>query len=263
MSEPILLEVKDAIALITLNRPERLNALSYGLIDRLMAALDAIEVDSAVRAVILTGAGERAFSAGADIHEFSQSLSRGAATAVRDFVRRGQTMTARLEAFKKPVIAAVNGLAFGGGCEITEAVHLAIASERASFAKPEINLGMPLTFGGTQRLPRLAGRKRALELLLTGDPFSPERALEIGLVNAVVPHDDLLPAARKLAERIIRHSPLAVSAVITAVTRGLNMPIAEGLWIESEQFAALVPSHDLGEGLAAWKERRSSIYSGA
>ena len=108
-------------------------------------------------------------------------------------------MTARLEAFRKPVIAAVNGLAFGGGCEITEAVHLAIASDRASFAKPEINLGMPPTFGGTQRLPRLAGRKRALELLLTGDPFSPARALEIGLVNKVVPHDELLPAARELA----------------------------------------------------------------
>jgi enoyl-CoA hydratase len=263
MSESILIEVKDAIALITLNRPDRLNALSYELIDRLMAALDAIEIDGSVCAVILTGAGGRAFSAGADIHEFSQSVSRGSATAVRDFVRRGQAMTARLEAFKKPVIAAVNGLAFGGGCEITEAVHLAIASERASFAKPEINLGMPPTFGGTQRLPRLAGRKRALELLLTGDPFSPERALEIGLVNAVVPHDELLPAARKLASRIIRHSPLAAGAVITAVTRGLNMPIAEGLLVESEQFAALVGSQDLGEGLAAWKARRAPVYGGA
>ena len=154
MSEPILLEVQDAIALITLNRPERLNALNYALIDHLMAALDAIEVDSSVRAVILTGAGERAFSAGADVHEFSESVRHGPATAVRDFVRRGQAMTARLEAFKKPVIAAVNGLAFGGGCEITEAVHLAIASERAKFAKPEINLGMPPTFGGTQRACR-------------------------------------------------------------------------------------------------------------
>jgi len=182
---------------------------------------------------------------------------------VRDFVRPGQAMTARLEAFKKPVIAAVNGLAFGGGCEILEATHLAIASERAHFAKPEINLGMPPTFGGTQRLPRLAGRKRGLELLLTGDRFSPEHAMEIGLVNAVVPHDELLPAARDLAGRIVRHSPLAVGSVITAVTRGLNMPIAEGLLIESEQFASLVPTHDLGEGLAAWKERRAPSYRGA
>jgi enoyl-CoA hydratase len=262
MTEPILLDVKDETALITLNRPERLNALSYELIDRLMAALDAIEVDKSVRAIILTGAGERAFSAGADIHEFSQDVSRGANVAVRNFVRRGQAMTARLEAFKKPVIAAINGFAFGGGCEITEAVHLAVASEFATFAKPEINLGMPPTFGGTQRLPRLVGRKRALEHLLTGDPFSPQQALDIGLVNAVVPHDDLLPAARQLAGRIIRHSPLAAGSVITAVTRGLNTAIAEGLLIESEQFAALVPSHDLGEGLAAWKERRAPHYRG-
>jgi enoyl-CoA hydratase/carnithine racemase len=261
MSPPILFEASDGIALVTLNRPDRLNALSYALIDRLMAVLDAIEADAAVRAVILTGAGDRAFSAGADIHEFAGSVRDGREIAIRDFVRRGQAMTARLEAFRKPVIAAVNGLAFGGGCEITEAVHLAVASERAQFAKPEINLGMPPTFGGTQRLPRLAGRKRALEMLLTGDPFSAARALEIGLVNKVVPHDALLPAARELAIRIIRHSPLAIGAVITAVTRGLNMGISEGLQVESEQFAALVSSHDLGEGIDAWIARRRPSYA--
>ena len=248
MTAAILLDVTDEIALITLNRPERLNALSYALIDQLMAALDRIEVDAQVRAVILTGAGERAFSAGADINEFSQSVRQGTNAAVREFVRRGQAMTARMEAFKKPIIAAVNGIAFGGGCEITEAVHLAVASENALFAKPEIKLGMPPTFGGTQRLPRLAGRKRGLELLLTGDAFSPAHAREIGLINRVVPHDQLLSAARELAGRIIRHSPQGVGSVITAVTRGLNMGIAEGLLVESEQFAALVPSHDLGEG---------------
>ena len=130
-SDPILFEIDDGIALITLNRPDKLNALNYDLIDRLMAVLDTIETDAAIRAVILTGAGERAFSAGADIHEFAGSVRHGRDTAVRDFVRRGQAMTARLEAFRKPLIAAVNGLAFGGGCEITEAVHLAIpASER-------------------------------------------------------------------------------------------------------------------------------------
>jgi enoyl-CoA hydratase len=262
MSDTVLLEIEDGIALITLNRPDQLNALSYELIDRLMAVLDQIEVDAGAGVVVLTGAGERAFSAGADIHEFSGSVSHGPNTAVRDFVRRGQAMTARLEAFRKPVIAAVNGLAFGGGCEITEAVHLAIASDRASFAKPEINLAMPPTFGGTQRLPRLAGRKRALELLLTGDPFSPARALEIGLVNKVVPHDELLPAARELAGRILRHSQLAVGSVITAVTRGLNMSIGEGLQVESEQFAAMVPTGDLTEGLAAWRERRPPNYTG-
>ena len=262
MTEPVLLDIKDGIALITMNRPDRLNALNYALIDRLMAMLDRIETDVSARVVVLTGAGERAFSAGADIHEFSGSVRRGVDVAVRDFVRRGQAMTARLEAFRKPVIAAVNGLAFGGGCEITEAVHLAIASDRAQFAKPEINLGMPPTFGGTQRLPRLAGRKRALELLLTGDPFPPQRALEIGLVNMIVPHDDLLPAARELAGRIMRHSPLAVSSIITAVTRGLNMSIGEGLLVESEQFAAMAPTHDLAEGLAAWIGRRTPNYAG-
>ena len=262
MSDTVLLEINEGIALITLNRPDRLNALNYALIDRLMSLLDQIEVETSAHVVVLTGAGERAFSAGADIDEFSGSVRRGTDTAVRDFVRRGQAMTARLEAFRKPVIAAVNGLAFGGGCEITEAVHLAIASDRASFAKPEINLAMPPTFGGTQRLPRLAGRKRALELLLTGDSFSPARALEIGLVNRIVTHEELLPAARELAGRIMRHSPLAVGSVITAVTRGLNMTIGEGLQVESEQFAAMVPTSDLTEGLAAWRERRQPSYTG-
>jgi enoyl-CoA hydratase/carnithine racemase len=262
MSDTILVEIRDGVALLTLNRPRKLNALNYEMIDCLMARLDAIEVAADIRAVILTGAGERAFSAGGDIPEFSASVRQGANTAVRDFVRRGQAMTARLEAFPKPIIAAVNGLAFGGGCEITEAVHLAVASERALFAKPEINLGMPPTFGGTQRLARTAGRKRALELLLTGDPFPPTRALELGLINMIAPHDRLLSAARELAGRIMRHSPAEARSIIAAVTRGLNMSIAEGLLAESDQFARLVPSHDLAEGLAAWVERRPALYTG-
>jgi enoyl-CoA hydratase len=261
-NDPILIQQREAIATLTLNRPEKLNALSYGLIDRLLEILDAIEVDPSIRAVILTGAGERAFSAGGDIHEFSRSVAAGPEQAVRDFVRRGQKLTARLEAFSKPVIAAVNGLAYGGGCEVTEAVPLAIASERAMFAKPEINLGMPPTFGGTQRLPRLAGRKRAMELLLTGDPFTSQRALDMGLINAVVPHEELLPAANALAMRILRHSSLAAASILTAVTRGINASIAEGLLIESEQFARVVPTADLREGLDAWMARRQPAYSG-
>lgn len=262
MSDIVTMSVEGAVARLTLNRPQQLNALNYALIDRLMTLLDAIELADDIRAVILTGTGDRAFSAGADIHEFRQSVLRGANEAVRRFVRRGQAMTARLEGFPKPVIAAVNGLAFGGGCEITEAVHLAVASESASFAKPEIKLGMPPTFGGTQRLPRLAGRKRSLELLLTGDSFSPAHALRIGLVNAVVPHDQLLPAAHDLAQRIIRHAPLAVTSVITAVTRGINLSIAEGLEVECEQFARVALTRDLGEGLGAWVERRPAVYTG-
>ncbi|TPM39557.1 crotonase/enoyl-CoA hydratase family protein [Mesorhizobium sp. B2-3-4] len=263
MTDLVLNETKEGIAVLALNRPEKLNALNYALIDRLLAILDAIEVDSAVRAVIVTGAGERAFSAGADIQEFSASVALGTDTALRDFVMRGQRLTARLEAFRKPVIAAVNGLAFGGGCEITEAVPLAIASDRALFAKPEINLAMPPTFGGTQRLPRLAGRKRALELLLTGDWFAAERALELGLVNRVVPHAELMPAAHDLARRIITHSPAALASILTAVSRGINLGIAEGLLVEAEQFARMAPTADLREGLGAWIERRKPGYDGS
>ena len=263
MPDNVLFEASGGIALLTLNRPEKLNALNYALIDELMLRLDAIEADSAIRAVIVTGAGNRAFSAGGDIPEFTQSVCRGADAAVREFVRRGQAMTSRLEAFRKPVIAAVNGLAYGGGCEITEAVHIAIASDRATFAKPEINLGMPPTFGGTQRLPRLAGRKRALELLLTGDAFTPARALDMGLINRIVPHGDLPDAARDMACRIIRHSPLAAASILAAVTRGINASIAEGLLIESEQFARMAPTHDLREGLEAWIMRRAPNYTGS
>lgn len=230
--------------------------------DRLLELLDDIETDPSIRAVILTGAGDRAFSAGGDIHEFSQSINAGVDIAVKDFCKRGQTMTGRLEAFPKPIIAAVNGIAFGGGCEITEAVHLAVASEAALFAKPEINIGIPPTFGGTQRLPRLAGRKRALELLLTGDTFSPQRAYEMGLVNKVASHEDLLPAAFDLAERIIRHSPLAATRIITAVTRGINTTIDEGLLIEREQFARMAATNDVHEGLDAWIARRTPQYQG-
>jgi enoyl-CoA hydratase/carnithine racemase len=262
MADTVLFEKHGRIALLTLNRPEKLNALNYATNDRLMALLDGMETDDSIGAVVLTGAGERAFSAGADIHEFAESIRQGVDIAVRDFVRRGQAMTARLEAFPKPIIAAVNGIAFGGGCEITEAVHLAIASENAMFAKPEIAIGIPPTFGGTQRLPRLAGRKRALELLLTGDTFTPQRAYEIGLVNQVVPHGGLLDAAFVLAGRILRHSPLAASRIIAAVTRGIDTTIDAGLHIEREQFARMAATQDVREGLAAWMERRTPRYSG-
>jgi enoyl-CoA hydratase len=255
-------EISGGIATVTLNRPQKLNAINYAMADQLMAVLDAIESNAAARAVILTGAGERAFCAGGDIHEFSQSVRQGTTVAIREFVRRGQALTSRIESFSKPVIVAVNGLAYGGGCEITEAAHLAVAADHAEFAKPEINLGMPPTFGGTQRLPRLAGRKRALECLLTGDAFSAARALELGLVNRVVPAAELMSVARHLAQRILRHSPLAAAGILSAVTRGINASIGEGLLMESEQFARLVPSHDLGEGLEAWKARRAPVYAG-
>ena len=262
MQTNVLFEKKDRVALLTLNRPEKLNALDYATNDQLLSLLDKIEADDGIGAVILTGAGDRAFSAGGDIHEFTESIKRNTEEAVREFCRRGQRMTARFEAFPKPVIAAVNGIAFGGGCEITESVHLAIACEKAVFAKPEINIGIPPTFGGTQRLPRLAGRKRALELLLTGDTFGPQRAYEMGLVNKVVPAEELLPTAFDLAERILRHSPLAAARIITAVTRGINTTIEEGLLIEREQFARMCATSDVQEGLDAWIARRTPNYAG-
>ena len=262
MNDLVTTENMGDIALLTFNRPEKLNALNYATNDRLLKLLDEIEGDASIRAIILTGAGDRAFSAGGDIHEFTQSIKCGVEHAVKEFCKRGQTMTARIESFPKPIIAAVNGIAFGGGCEITEAAHLAIASEKALFAKPEINIGIPPTFGGTQRLPRLAGRKRALELLLTGDSFLPQRAYEMGLVNKVVPHDELLPAAFGMAERILRHSSLAAARIITAVTRGINTTIEEGLLIEREQFARMCATNDVHEGLDAWITRRRPIYPG-
>jgi enoyl-CoA hydratase len=263
MSDVVLLETRGPVALVTLNRPEKLNALDYALIDRLMAVLDTIERDDAVRAVVLTGAGDRAFSAGADIACFAPSVRQGQAAALRDFVRRGQRMTARIETFPKPIIVAVNGLAHGGGSEITEAAPLAIASERAEFCKAEINLGFAPPFGGSQRLPRLIGRKRALRMILTADPISAREACAIGLVNEVVPHDALRETAFALADKIAAKSPLAVAACLGSVTRGINVPIDEGLAIEASYFARMVSTHDIDEGISAWLARRPPQFRGA
>ena len=263
MDDLVLMTRRDRIAILTLNRPAKLNALNYAMNDRLRARLDAIEEEDDIRAVVLTGAGDRAFSAGGDIPEFAASVADGVDVAMRAFVRRGQATTRRIETFSKPIVAAVNGLAFGGGCEITEAAHLAMADERAVFAKPEIAIGIPPTFGGTQRLPRVAGRKRALELLLTGDRFSAERACEIGLVNAVVPAGAAVDAACALLERVLVHSPIAAARILAAVTRGLDVGMADGLEIEAEQFARMAPTADAREGMTAWTERRPPAYAGA
>jgi enoyl-CoA hydratase/carnithine racemase len=259
----VLRDDQDGVTLLTINRPERLNALDYETIDLLMAELDAVERNSAIGVVILTGAGDRAFSAGADIVNFSQSIAAGKEVALREFVERGQRFTSRIEGFSKPVIVAVNGLAYGGGCEITEAAPLAIASDQARFAKPEINLGFLPTFGGTQRLARLVGRKRALAMMLTTEPISAHGALEIGLVNRVVTHDRLLAEAMDLAATINEKPRLAVSACLAAVTRGLNVPIDEGLAIEAAQFAALAETEDVREGVGAFIEKRDAILRAA
>lgn len=244
------------ISLLTINRPERLNALDYVTIDTLLDTFDDIAACHAVRVVILTGAGGRAFSAGADIFGLASSLAEGADAAIREFVERGQRLTARIEAFPKPVIVAVNGIAYGAGCELAEAAPLTIASERARFAKPEIDLGSPPPFGGTQRLPRLIGRKRALEMILTGEPIAAAKAAEIGLVDKVVPHDRLMVEATDLACIIIAKSARAVTASLAAVTRSLNASIAEGLAIEAMQFATMAATSDVGDSVRRFTEQR-------
>ena len=252
----LLQDHQDGIAVLTLNRPDKLNAIDYALIDALSTALDALETDAAVRAVILTGAGERAFSAGADIAEFAGSVEGGPERALRDFVRRGQGLTRQIESYSKPLIVAVNGIAFGAGCEITEAAPLAVASDRARFAKPEIRLGFPPPFGGTQRLPRLIGRKRALRMILSAEPIDAAEAARLGLVNEVVAQEQLLAHARSLAASIARHSPAAIAACLRSVTRGVNLSIDEGLAVEAAQFAAMVPTADIRQGIEGFLARQ-------
>jgi len=256
VSDSVLYERREQISLLTLNRPQRLNALNYELIDRLMTVLDTVECNPTVRVVILTGQGR----AGADITGFAASVRQGQEVALRDFVRRGQRMTARIETFPKPIIVAVNGLAHGGGSEITEAASLAIASDRAEFCKAESSLGFAPPFGGSQRLPRLIGRKRALSMILTGEPISAAKAREFGLINEVVPHERLLEEAFRLAGKLAEKSSQALAACLGSVTRGLNVSIDEGLAIEASYFARMVGTPDIEEGISAFLEKRKPRF---
>jgi enoyl-CoA hydratase/carnithine racemase len=260
MSSSLVLSQREgAHVVLTLNRPHKHNALSYDLIDELVQHLSAIEADASLRAVVLTGAGERAFSAGADIAGFAPDIAAGPEAALQRFVQRGQAMTRRIDGFSKPVIAAVNGLAYGGGCEVVEACTLALAAPHACFAKPEIRLGFPPPFGGTQRLPRLVGRKHALQMLLTGEPIDAARAAELGLVNCVVETGRLIDACLGLAAQITRHSAAAVSATLRAVHRGLPLPVDEGLHVEAAQFMVAAAA-DAVEGMRAFLEKREPAF---
>jgi enoyl-CoA hydratase/carnithine racemase len=257
----LTLETDNQVVLLTLNRPDKLNALSNELLDALMGALDDVELDPAVRAVVITGAG-RAFSAGADIAAFQRHMEAGPADAVVHFMRPGHRMTRRVESFSKPIIAAVNGLAFGGGCELVEATHLALAADTASFSKAEINIGIIPTFGGTQRLPRNVGRKAALELILSGRTFDALEAARLGLVNRVLPRADLVSTALALARELASKPPLTLAAALAAVHRGMDAAIDDGLAIEEAAFARIVPTHDAREGVAAFLEKRSPRFLG-
>jgi enoyl-CoA hydratase len=256
--ENLLLERGDAYAVITLNRPKVMNALNRALFAELDDAFTVLAGDSAIRAIILTGAGEKAFAAGADISELA-SLS---ATEGQKLALRGQAVFRRIETCGKPVIAAIQGFALGGGCELAMACTIRIASERARLGQPEVKLGLLPGYGGTQRLPRLVGKGAALKLLLTGDMVSAEEAFRIGLVDEVVPAETLLSRAETLARAIAQQAPLAVAACLRAVNGGYDLPLDAGLELEASLFGLACSTEDKAEGTRAFLEKRAPVWQG-
>jgi enoyl-CoA hydratase len=254
----LLFDVRDSIAFVTINRPDKLNALNDQVVAELGQAADRIASDDAIRGVILTGAGPKAFVAGADIADLAkQGPFDGKARALR-----GQGVLRRLETCGKPVVAAVNGFALGGGCELAMACHIRIASENAKFGQPEVKLGIAPGYGGTQRLPRLVGKGRALQLILTGEMIDAAEAYRIGLVNKVVPAAELAAESEKLLRGILAMGPLAVRLSLEAVERGLDMSLDEGLLFEANHFGLLAATMDMKEGLTAFLEKRAPKFSG-
>ncbi|MGH7608269.1 MAG: enoyl-CoA hydratase-related protein [Gemmatimonadales bacterium] len=256
--QTLLFEITDGIAVITINRPDKLNALNDQVIAELAAAAERVATEPAIRGAILTGAGPKAFVAGADIGELArQGPFDGKARA-----QRGQAVLRRLETCGKPVIAAVNGFALGGGCELAMACHLRIASENAKFGQPEVKLGIAPGYGGTQRLPRLVGKGVALQLILTGEMIDAQEAYRIGLVNRVVAADALLAEAQQMMRAILAMGPLAVRLAMEAVDQGLEMSLDEGLLLEANHFGLLAATQDMKEGLTAFLEKRSAKFQG-
>jgi enoyl-CoA hydratase len=252
----LLLERRDAVTVLTVNRPEKLNAIHRESLAEIADAVDAFQADPAQGALIVTGSGAKAFIAGADIAEL-QPLGPAAA---EDISRFGQDVVRRLERSDKPTIAAVNGFAFGGGCELALACHIRLASDNAVLGLPEVKLGIIPGYGGTQRLTRLVGQGRALELVLSGRNVKAEEAAAIGMVNRVVPQADLLAEAEKLARTILDNGPLAVAAAIECIVRGGSLPLEEGLRFESSRFGILAASEDMHEGLQAFLDKRKANF---
>jgi len=256
--DTLLLEVRDRIAFVTVNRPDKLNALNDAVIAELDQVVARITSDKGIAGAILTGAGPKAFVAGADIGELSQQTQlTGKARAMR-----GQAVFRRLEQCGKPVIAAVNGFALGGGCELAMACHLRVASESAKFGQPEVKLGIGPGYGGTVRLPRLVGKGRALDLLLTARMVGADEALQMGLVNRVVPADKLLGEAEALLRGILANGPLAVRLCLEAVDAGLEMSLDEALLLEANHFGLLASTEDMREGMGAFLEKRTAAFRG-
>lgn len=259
MTTPLLqIDTSHGIRTVTINRPDKLNALNAATLDALDAAFADAAADAAVRVVVLTGAGPKAFVAGADIAEMN-SLSP---VQGRDFSLRGTRMMRRVEKLNKPVIAMINGFALGGGLELAMCCHLRIAADSAKLGQPEINLGLIPGFGGSQRLLRLCGRAATLELCLTGAPISAERALQLGIVNRVVPTAELEAETTKLATQLANAAPLALRGMIDCVNVGSECGIEEGLEYESAQFGLMFATDDMREGTGAFLEKRKPSFHG-
>lgn len=258
MYNTLIYEQEEGIGLLTINRPEKLNAISTELTTELGALLDQIEVDESMRVLIITGQGEKAFVAGADIEELVDRDAR----AGRRVTRERQELFARIENLPIPVIAAINGYALGGGLELALACSIRICSENAQFGAPEVKLGIIPGDGGTQRLPRLVGLGRAMEMILTGDFIDAGQAHQIGLVNHVLPHDELLDTAKDLARTIASRSPLAVQYAKQAVNRSMEGDTAGGYALESYLHALCCTTEDKKEGVAAFLEKRKGTFKG-
>ncbi len=254
----LLVDIDGGIATVTINRPKVLNALSVETTRELGAAMDAVAADPAVGAVIITGAGDRAFVAGADIGV----LATYGPVEARDAAYLGQSTFDKVEERPKPVIAAINGFALGGGCELALACHIRLAADSAKIGVPEINLGVIPGHGGTQRLVRLLGKGRALELICTGDHISAEEAARIGLVNAVYPADELMQQARELAEKFASKPPVALRYALEAVNQGVNATLKEGQAIEAHLFGLCFSTEDQSEGMSAFLEKRKAEWKG-
>jgi len=252
------IERDGAVAIVTVNRPKVLNALDTRTLDELDHVIAELKQDDGVRAAVLTGAGEKSFVAGADINELAVMTPAGG----REHARRGQRVFDAIEQMGKPVIAAINGFALGGGCELAMACTMRIAADTAKLGQPEINLGLIPGYAGTQRLARIVGKGRALELLLSGEQIGAQEAHRIGLVNRVVPAGDLMAEARKLAAALAAKAPVAVSYILDAVNKGLEMPFGEAQIFEATLFGLVASTDDMREGTKAFLEKRRAAFKG-
>jgi enoyl-CoA hydratase len=256
--ENLKYETKEQIAAITIDRPKVLNALNMQTMEELRQAFTEARDDKEVRVVILTGAGEKSFVAGADINE----LAKHSAVEGKEYTHRGQSVLHLIENLGKPVIACINGFALGGGCELAMACTFRLASENAKIGQPEVKLGIIPGYGGSQRLPRLVGKGLAMQMVLTGEHIPAQEAHRIGLVNEVVPQAELLPRAEAIARKIIANGPLAVQWCMEAVNHGLEMSLAEGLYLEATLFGMCCATEDKKEGTTAFLEKRAAAFKG-